>query len=180
MGQVSDSYIIAQGSKGLVVIDQHAAHEQVLFETLLHGGQRASLEPPARLELLPRQAEQLTGSLNLLADLGLEVEPFGKRGFLLRALPPALIHVSPMDLVTALLDELERDWHLDEERLRERIVGRIACTAAVKAGQSLAMKTMQDLVDDLLAVWSPAICPHGRPAFVTLDVEELERRFLRR
>jgi DNA mismatch repair protein MutL len=180
IGQVSDSYIIAQGSKGLVVIDQHAAHEQVLFETLLHGGQRASLEPPARLELLPRQAEQLTGSLNLLADLGLEVEPFGKRGFLLRALPPALIHVSPMDLVTALLDELERDWHLDEERLRERIVGRIACTSAFKAGQSLAMETMQDLVDDLLAVWSPATCPHGRPAFVTLDVEELERRFLRR
>jgi DNA mismatch repair protein MutL len=180
MGQVSDSYIIAQGSKGLVVIDQHAAHEQVLFETLLHGGQRAKLEPPAQVELLPRQAERLIGSLNLLADLGLEIEPFGKRGFLLHALPPALIHVSPMDLVTALLDELERDWHLDEERLRERIVARVACTAAVKTGEPLAMETMQDLVDDLVAVWSPATRPHGRPAFVTLDVEELERRFLRR
>jgi len=180
MGQVRDSYIIAQGSKGLVVIDQHAAHEQVLFETLFHGGQRATLEPPARLELLPRQAERLIGSLNLLADLGLEIEPFGKQDFSLHALPPALIHVSPMDLVTALLDELERDWHLDEERLRERIVARLACTAAVKAGEPLAMETMQDLVDDLVAVWSPAICPHGRPAFVTLSVEELERRFLRR
>jgi len=180
MGQVRDSFIIAQGSKGLVVIDQHAAHEQVLFETLFHGGQRATLEPHAQLELLPRQAERLIGSLNLLADLGLEIEPFGKQDFLLHALPPALIHVSPMDLVTALLDELERDWHLDEERLRERIVARLACTAAVKAGEPLAMETMQDLVDDLVAVWSPAICPHGRPAFVTLSVEELERRFLRR
>jgi DNA mismatch repair protein MutL len=132
------------------------------------------------VELLPRQAERLLGSLNLLADLGLEIEPFGKQDFSLHALPPALIHVSPLDLVTALLDELERDWHLDEERLRERIVARLACTAAVKAGEPLAMETMQDLVDDLVAVWSPAVCPHGRPAFVTLSVEELERRFLRR
>jgi len=180
LGQLRDSYIIAQGSEGLMVIDQHAAHEQVLFETLLHGGQRATLEPPARLELTPHEAERLTSSLNLLADLGLEVEPSGKGSFLLRALPPALIPVAPMELVTTLLDELERDWHLDEERLRERIVARAACTAAVKAGEPLVMETMQDLVDDLLAVWSPAICPHGRPAFVTLGVEELERRFLRR
>jgi DNA mismatch repair protein MutL len=180
MGQVRDSYIVAQGSKGLVVIDQHAAHEQVLFETLFHGGQRANLEQSVQVELLPRQAERLIGSLNLLADLGLEIEPFGKRDLLLHALPPGLIHVSPMDLVAALLDELERDWHLDEERLREQIVARVACTAAVKAGEPLAMETMQDLVDDLVAVWSPAICPHGRPAFVTLSVEELERRFLRR
>ena len=113
-------------------------------------------------------------------DLGLEIEPFGKKSFLLRALPPVLVHVSPLELVIALLGELERDWHLDEERLRERIVAKAACTAAIKAGDRLSMETMQDLVDDLLAVWSPATCPHGRPAFVTLSVEELERRFLRR
>ena len=98
----------------------------------------------------------------------------------LRALPPALIHVPPLQLVTALLEELERDWHLDEERLRERLVARAACTAAIKAGDPLSLETMQDLVDDLLMVWSPATCPHGRPAFVTLSVQELERRFLRR
>lgn len=180
MGQLRNTYIVAQGSEGLVVVDQHAAHEQVLFETLLHGGQRANLEPPAQFELTPREAERLTGSLNLLTDLGLEVESFGKRSFLLRSLPPVLIHVTPLELVTALLDELERNWHLDEERLRERIVARAACTAAVKAGDHLSPETMQDLIDDLLAVWSPATCPHGRPAFVTLSVEELERRFLRR
>jgi DNA mismatch repair protein MutL len=180
MGQLRNTYIIAQGSEGLVVIDQHAAQEQVIFETLLHGGQRADLEPPARLELTPVEAERLTSSLNLLADLGLEIEPFGKRTFLLRALPPALIHILPIDLVTALLDELERDWHLDEDRLRERIAAKIACTAAIKAGDALKMDAMQDLVDDLLAVWSPATCPHGRTAFVTLSVQELERRFLRR
>jgi DNA mismatch repair protein MutL len=180
MGQLRNTYIVAQGSEGLAVVDQHAAHEQVLFETLLHGGQRADLEPPAQLELTPREAERLTGSLYLLADLGLEIEPFGKRGFVLRSLPPALIHIPPLELVTALLDELERHWHLDEERLRERIVARAACTAAVKAGDCLSPEMMQDLVDDLLAVWSPTTCPHGRPAFITLSVEELERRFLRR
>jgi len=180
LGQLRNTYIVAQGSEGLAIVDQHAAHEQVLFETLLHGGDRASLEPPVQLELTPREAEQLVGQLPLLADLGLEIEPFGKRSFLLRSLPPALIHVRPLELVTALLNEMERDWHLDEERLRERIVARAACTAAVKAGDSLSTETMQDLVDDLLTVWSPATCPHGRPAFVTLSVEELERRFLRR
>ena len=180
LGQLRYTYIIAQGSEGLAVIDQHAAHEQVLFETLLHGGQPAQLEPPAQLELTPHEADRLAGSLNLLGDLGLEIEPFGKRSFLLRSLPPALIHIPPTELITALLDELERDWHLDEERLRERIVARAACTAAVKAGEHLAMETMQDLVDDLLTVWSPATCPHGQPAFITLSVEELERRFLQR
>jgi DNA mismatch repair protein MutL len=85
-----------------------------------------------------------------------------------------------LELVTALLGELERDWHLDEELLRERIAAKAACTAAIKAGDRLSIETMQDLVDDLLAIWSPATCPHGRPAFVTLSVEELERRFLRR
>ena len=180
LGQLRNTYIIAQSSEGLVVVDQHAAHEQVLFETLLHGGQPADLEPPVQLELTPREVERLTGSLRLLIDLGLEIEPFGKRSFLLRSLPPVLIHVPPMALMTALLEELERDWHLDEERLRERLVAKAACTAAVKAGDPLSIETMQDLVDDLLTVWSPATCPHGRPAFVTLSVEELERRFLRR
>lgn len=180
MGQLRDTYIVAQGSEGLAVLDQHIAHEQVLFETLLHGGQRADLEPPARLELTPREAERLAGRLNLFADLGLEIEPFGGRSFLLRSLPPVLTHIPPLELITALLDELERDWHLDEDRLRERLVAKAACTAAVKAGDHLSLETMQDLVDDLLAVWSPATCPHGRPAFITLSVEELERRFLRR
>jgi DNA mismatch repair protein MutL len=180
LGQLRNTYIIAQGNEGLVVVDQHAAHEQVLFETLLHGGQAADLKPPVQLELTPREAERLAGALNLLTDLDLEIEPFGKRSFLLRSLPAALIHVPPMELVTALLEELERNWHLDEERLRERVVARAACTAAVRAGDHLSMETMQDLVDDLLTVWSPATCPHGRPAFITLGVEELERRFLRR
>jgi DNA mismatch repair protein MutL len=177
MGQLRNSYLIAQGTEGLVVIDQHAAHEQVLFETLLLGDPPAELEPPFQLALTPDEAEHLAGNLILLAELGLEIEAEGKQDFVLRSLPAAVIHVSPPELIAALLQELERDWHLNEERLRERIAAKIACTAAVKAGDRLAPETMQDLVDDLLAVWSPATCPHGRPAFVTLNVEELARRF---
>ena len=180
MGQLRNTYIIARGSEGLAVVDQHAAHEQVLFETLLHGSSQTELDPPAQFELTPREAERLAGSLHLLADVGLEVEAFGKRHFLLRSLSSALAHVPALELVTALLEELERGWHLDEEHLRERIIAKAACTAAVKAGDHLSLETMQDLVDDLLAVWSPATCPHGRPAFVTLSLDELERRFLRR
>ncbi len=180
MGQLRNTYIIALGSEGLMAIDQHVAHEQVLFETLLHGDRRTILEPSARLELTPPEVARLVGHRSLLAGLGLEIEPSDKPSVLLHALPSSLSHFPPLDLVKAILNELERNWHLDEDRLFERVVARAACTAAVKVGQPLSMAVMKDLVDDLLAVWSPATCPHGRPAFVTLSVEELEHRFLRR
>ena len=180
LSQLRNTFIIAQGSEGLAVIDQHAAHEQVLFENLLHGDQAVNLEPPVQLELAPRETERLYNNLNLLADLGLKIEPSGKKSFTLRSIPSILIHSSPLKLITALLTELERDWHLDEERLRERVIARAACVAAIQAGEHLSLETMQDLVDDLLMVWSPATCPHGRSAFITLGIKELQDRFLRR
>jgi len=180
LGQLRDTYIVAQGSDGLVVLEQHAAHEQVLFERLLAGIDRANLASPVRLEFSLSEAERLLASLGILDDLGFEIEPVGEQSFLLRTLPPPLIHISPLSLIAALLDELERDWHLDEEHLREKIAARIACIAAIESGIGLSVETMQDLVDDLLMLWSPSICPHGRPTFVILGITEIENRFLRR
>lgn len=181
MGQLNNAYIVARGPEGLVVVDQHAAHEQVLFERLLGGGGTAQpVSPPVRVELTPREAERLEPFLALLADLGMEVEPFGRSTFLIRTLPAPVASSDPRELLEAVLGELPGCRRLEPEAARERLAMKIACTAAVKAGDILSDEEMQALLDDLTAAWSPATCPHGRPAFVLLTVEELERRFMRR
>lgn len=180
LGQLGNAYIVARGREGLVVVDQHAAHEGVLFERLLgaEGGQR--LDPPLRVTLTAREAESLEPFLAALADLGLEIEPFGGHTFLLRSLPAPLAGHDPRALLEALLEELPGCRGLDPEALRERLAMKAACTAAIKGGDILTDEQMRALLADLEAAWSPATCPHGRPAFVLLTIEELERRFMRR
>ena len=180
LGQLHNTYVVARSGEGLLVVDQHAAHEQVLFERLLGAEGQRPLDPPLRVQLTTREAELLEPFLGLLADLGLEIEPFGGSTFLLRSLPEPLVAQEPRALLEALLDELPECRRLDPEAARERLAMKAACTAALKAGDVLTMEEMRALLGDLQAAWSPATCPHGRPAFVLLTVEELERRFMRR
>ena len=180
LGQLQNAYVVARSWDGLLVVDQHAAHEQILFERLVGAGEGRPLDPPLRVELTAREAELLEPFLGFLADLGLEVEPFGGHTFLLRSVPAPLADQEPRALLEALLDELPACRRLDPEAVRERLAIKAACTAAVKAGDVLTMEQMRALLHGLEAAWSPATCPHGRPAFVLLTVEELERRFMRR
>jgi len=199
LGQLQNAYIVARSQEGLVVVDQHAAHEQVLFERILGGEGSHPLNPPARVELTAHEAELLEPYLGALADLGMEVESFGRHDFLVRSVPAPLAEEGPsllsqtwerreglggearaQALLDALLEELPGCRRLAPEAVRERLATKAACTAAVKAGDVLTTEQMQALLDDLAAAWSPATCPHGRPAFVLLTVEELERRFMRR
>ena len=180
LGQVRNTYIVARAFDELIVVDQHAAHEAALTERLLAGEEAVQLSPPARLELTPREAELLTGHLGTLAELGLEVEPFGANSFLLRGLPASLAGQDAAALVDGLLAELAAGRDLDPDALREKLASKAACHAAVKAGDRLSLEQQQALLDELLAAWSPATCPHGRPALFRLTVEEIERRFLRR
>jgi DNA mismatch repair protein MutL len=180
LGQLHNAYLVARSHEGLVVVDQHAAHEQVLFERLLEAEGEQQLDPPLRVELTSREAELLEPFLGALADLGLEVEPFGGHAFVLRSLPAPLAGHDPRVLLDALLDELPGCRRLDPEAVRERLAMKVACTAAVKAGDILSAEQMRRLLHDLEAAWSPATCPHGRPSFVLLTLEELERRFMRR
>jgi DNA mismatch repair protein MutL len=180
LGQVRNSYIVARTFESLVVVDQHAAHEAVLTEQLLAGHEPVALSPPARLDLTPREAELLTGHLVLLSDLGLEVEPFGGNSFLLRSLPGALVGQEVPLLLAELLEELASNQDLDPDALREKLAEKAACRAAIKAGDLLSIDQQQTLLDDLLAAWSPSVCPHGRPVLFALPVEEMERRLLRR
>ncbi|MCD6291194.1 MAG: DNA mismatch repair endonuclease MutL, partial [Anaerolineae bacterium] len=180
IGQLHNSYILAQSPEGLVIIDPHAAHEAILFERLLRGEPREEISPAFRLPITQREAETLSKYLDVLANLGIEIEPFGKGTLVVRALPKSLSHVPLANLAAALVEEISsRSWS-DTGSLQEALAARAACTAAIKAGDLLSLDQMQKLIDDLATYWSPAVCPHGRPAFITLSMEELERRFLRR
>jgi DNA mismatch repair protein MutL len=107
------------------------------------------------------------------------VEPFGWHTYLIRTLPTPLEKTNPRELLEAVLEELTTCRRLGPEEARERLAMKLACTAAVKAGDVLSREEMQALLDEWASLWSPATCPHGRPAFVLLTVEELERRFMR-
>jgi hypothetical protein len=119
MGQVRNTYIVAHAFDELIVVDQHAAHEAVLTERLLAGEELVRPSPPARLDLIPREAGLLAGHLGTLADLGLEVEPFGANSFLLRALPASLADQDAPALLDELLTELAVGRDLDPDALRK-------------------------------------------------------------
>jgi DNA mismatch repair protein MutL len=178
LGQVGNAYVVARTSEGLVVVDQHAAHETILAERLLSRSEPVAVAPPARLDLPLSEAERLAAQRSVLADMGWAIEPFGGSSFLVRTLPAPLAGQDVPSLLDELLEELVPDR--DPEALRERLAARAACRAAVKAGDRLTPDQQQELLDELAAAWSPSVCPHGRPVLFTLTFEEMERRFLRR
>ncbi len=189
LAQLHNTYILAQDDQGLLLVDQHAAHEQVLFERVLAEATRpAPLSPPVIIHLAPRDAEHLAGLAPLLRECGLHLEPFGARAFALTSLPAPLLaadaSLAQPDRARALVEALVAEAHtyarLSREDLVERLAGKAACFTAVKAGDPLTPAEQQRLLDALWQTWSPATCPHGRPAYITLSLEELERRFQRR
>jgi DNA mismatch repair protein MutL len=180
MGQVRNTYLVARTTEGLIVVDQHAAHEAVITEQLLASSRSVPLSSPVRLDLPLREVELLSANMGLLSDLGFEVEPFGGNSFVVRALPKPLLEQDVPALLAELLEELATSRTLRPEAVREKLAEKAACWTAVKAGDLLTPGQQQDLLDDLLAAWSPSVCPHGRPVLFALTVEEMERRFLRR
>lgn len=188
LAQLHYTYILVQTPDGLAIIDQHAGQEQVLFERLVHGADRHPIEPPVHFDVTPREASQMAGLIPTFVALGFELEPFGSHSFLVRAVPEPLIatfatpstSLELRELLTELLAEANRYTRLAGDPLRERLAMKAACLGARKAGDPLSQEQMQALVDQLSLAWSPGVCPHGRPALITLSLEELERQFLRR
>ncbi|NOZ58703.1 MAG: DNA mismatch repair endonuclease MutL [Euryarchaeota archaeon] len=186
LGQLHNTYILAESSSGLVLIDQHAAHERVLFERFKAQLERRELEKqqlvsPALIELSPREAAVLEENLSFIADLGFEVEKFGERSYLVKAVPLFLGSAVGAEEVREVLHSLIEVGSLgDVERRREEMIYRVACKNAVKAGDYLSMEEMRSLLAHLSRTSRPETCPHGRPTMVTLGLEEIERRFSRR
>jgi DNA mismatch repair protein MutL len=185
LGQLGQTYIIAEGPQGMYLIDQHAAHERVLYERLTaqqEGAQVPSqaLLEPLPVELTPGQAEELELWLEPLIKLGFEVEPFGGTTVLVRALPAILARGDVRQTLVSILDELAAG----QEPLAQETDARLAAAAckrgAVKAGQTLSLEEMQALIRQLEETHAPRTCPHGRPTMITLSQAWMEREFGRR
>ncbi len=181
VGQIAATYLVAEGPDGLYLIDQHAAHERVLFERFM--AQREAQVPsqalldPVVVHLPPQQARLLEEQLPHLARWGFEVEPFGPGTFRVRAIPTLLAGMDPAAALRALVEDFEEDETPLQGRIEERIIARVCKRAAVKAGQVLSPQEQEALLRDLEACENPRSCPHGRPTMIRISLDALEKRF---
>jgi DNA mismatch repair protein MutL len=183
LGQLGQTYIIAEGPGGMYLIDQHTAHERVLYErfTAEHARMAVAsqqLLTPLPLELTPGQQAAMAEHLEALTELGFEIEPFGGETYLLRAVPAALERGDIGQAVVEILDELAEEG--TGETREEKALISVVCHSAVRAGQTLSMEEMRDLVRQLEETSLPHTCPHGRPTMIHLSAEQLAREFGRR
>ncbi len=183
LGQLRDTFIIAIDSEGLLIVDQHVAHERILYEQVLERLTRSALESqrllaPLVLDLSPAQVEALGARGEDLARLGFEVEPFGDRAVHVAAVPAIVKVEAAAAAVRALAEDLDgRDRGAPVEVAIKHLAATIACHAAVKAHDPLSREKMQYLLDELRRTAYSTICPHGRPVLLRLTRREIERAF---
>jgi DNA mismatch repair protein MutL len=184
IGQIASTYLVAEGPDGLYLIDQHAAHERVLFEKYLaqrnSNIQSQSLLQPASISFTPAQARLVLDQLELLTKLGFQVEPFGPATFLVRAIPAFLTSLDAESALRVLVEDFEEDEIPLQAEIEQRIMARICKRAAVKAGKTLSLEEQRALLADLETCHTPRTCPHGRPTMIHLSVDLLERQFGRK
>ena len=183
LGQVRNTYLVAEGPDGMYMLDQHAAHERVLFEkvsreTSEKTPQSQALLEPVAVELSPSQEEMVQASMELLEKYGFVLDPFGERAYLLRALPTVVGNISPAKALVEVLDLMAYEGLLKERE--EALAASIACHSAVRAGMGLTQMQMEELVRQLESCDNPHTCPHGRPTMIHLSSHHLEREFGRR
>ncbi len=185
VGQVGACYLVAEGPEGIYLIDQHAAHERVLFERLMRQAEQGQLESQALLdgvtvELPPQQASLLADQLKALHSLGFDIEPFGSNTYRVRAIPAMLTGLSPDRAVWVVVEDFEEDEAPLAGLVEEKLAARVCKAAAIKAGQVLSLAEQEQLLRDLERCDVPRTCPHGRPTMIHLSVASLERQFGRR
>jgi len=182
VGQLGVTYVVAEGTEGLYLIDQHAAHERVLFERMLAERERAdvpsqALLEPQPVELAPEAAGLLEEHLETLASLGFQVEPFGQMTMLVRALPAIVVQENPREVLEDIAAALLAGDAPLASRVEEAVTLSVCKRAAIKAGQVMTQVEMEKLIRSLEQCTSPRTCPHGRPTMIHLSVEQLAREF---
>ena len=184
VGVVGRLYVVLESDRGLVLLDQHAAHERVLFEQMLsrieadHQAPSQRLLLPETVELPPRDADFVRQNLETLTRLGVGLREFGERTFLLDALPPFVRAGNAKQFAGELIDALKAaGTGVNSARLGEDVVAKTVCRHAVKANDPLGMRELENLVNDLRHCEMPYTCPHGRPTLIEMNWRELERKF---
>jgi len=180
LGQVVNTYIIAEGPDGLYLIDQHAAHERILYDRILAQWAQKAVEvqgllQPITIEFSPREEETLKASKEFLAEFGFAIEPFGDRSYLIRTIPALMARANIIEIITALLDSLASKESLNP--WEEKIAQSLACHGAIRAGQQLDNEEMRELIKQLEQTKQPRACPHGRPTMIHLSSHQLEKEF---
>jgi DNA mismatch repair protein MutL len=184
VGQVGAAYLVAEAPNGLYLIDQHAAHERVLYEQYIRQKDKRlvsqQLLEPVSVQLTISQAELLIKQIPILGHLGFDVEEFGATSFLIRAIPAVFSGLQPASALKVLVEDFEEDETPLQHEVEAKIIARVCKRAAIKAGQVLSGEEQRQLLADLESCFSPRTCPHGRPTMIHLSVDLLERQFGRK
>ncbi len=181
--QLSNMYILAQVKGDLIVMDQHAAHERILYETALKNltAEQASTQHllfPIVTELSPKEFMTFEENQELIKKLGFELKPFGGKSVLISGVPPLPKIQSGENFLKEILIDLEERIKAGGDKIKS-IAQSFACKGAIKAGEKLSLEEMNSLFDQLFATKEPYSCPHGRPTLIRIPVEELNKRFQR-
>ena len=182
--QLQNKYILSQIKSGLVVIDQHVAHERILYERAkksftLNDGASQQLLFPQTIELSTQDHQILTEITPFLEKIGFQIKLFGGRTVVIEGVPTGIRIGSEDKILLEILDQY-KEYATTETDLRERVARSFACRSAIMAGERLTVEAMHALIDQLFATENPYFCPHGRPVMITISVEELDRRFDRK
>ncbi len=186
LGQMANSFIILQGKKGMVVVDQHVAHERILYERFRNAARNKKIEVqqllfPVTVEFSPGEAELLGAQSGRLGELGMEIEPFGQTEFLIRSVPAILKNNDPAGIlreIAAMLPGNEDPTVLQEKF--EDILIMMSCRNAIKINHPLDRDQIEKLIADLEETEMPYTCPHGRPIALYFDIEDILKKFLRK
>ncbi|MGB1251662.1 MAG: DNA mismatch repair endonuclease MutL [Candidatus Promineifilaceae bacterium] len=182
VGQVGRAYIITEGPEGMFLIDQHAAHERILFEQFMQEWSAKTLVSQQLVtglpvQVTPAQSALLEENLTRLDDIGFAIEAFGPQTFMIRAVPALLVKADPAQALHAMVGDLEDEDKLMQTQVEAAMIKRACKTAAIKAGQVLTNSEMDALVRQLEDCETPHTCPHGRPTLIHLSVAQLANQF---
>ena len=184
IGQLFDTYWLVQFEDKFYMIDQHAAHEKVLYERTLKSLANKEItsqmvSPPLILTLSMQEAEKLSVYQDYFRELGFEIEPFGGREYAVSGVPGNLFSIAKKELLMEMIDQLSEDSAVtDPDMIYERVAS-MSCKAAVKGNHSMSAAEADELIDQLLTLDNPYACPHGRPTIISMSRYELEKKFKR-
>ena len=184
IGQVFDTYWLVEFNEQLYIIDQHAAHEKVLYEKTMATLKKREyssqmLNPPIILTLNMNEEVLLKEHMKYFSDMGFEIEPFGGREYAVRGVPANLLSIAKKDLLIEMIDGLSDDVSTHNPDIIYERVATMSCKAAVKGGSRLSTAEANELIDQLLNLENPYACPHGRPTIISMSRYELEKKFKR-
>ena len=184
IGQVFSTYWIVEFGDSMYLIDQHAAHEKVLYEKTMKSLREKQynaqiLDPPVILSLSMREAEVIRTFSKELKKIGFEIEEFGGKEYAIRAVPSDLFGLAQKDILIEMMDELVDEIHNETPEIILEKIASLSCKAAVKGNHRLSAEEASFLIDQLLTLENPYHCPHGRPTIISMSKYELEKKFKR-